>query len=189
MTTLDSPSMVVQLPARPLTLDDVAELAAADDAHRYELEEGNLLVMRPAEAEHAALIARLVVWFVTNGHDDDRVLPTSGLRVAGRSGGRSPDLMVLRRSVAGSTVWVDPADVLLVVEVVSDGSETLDRKVKPGEYAHAGVAHFWRIERDGRSPTVHMFTLGTDEHGDPAYLGHHASLLTDLLAGPPPRLT
>ncbi len=34
----------VHLPARMLTLDDVAELADRDPDHRYELQEGNLQV-------------------------------------------------------------------------------------------------------------------------------------------------
>jgi Uma2 family endonuclease len=180
--------MVVQLPSRPLTLDDVAELAAVDDVHRYELDEGNLLVMPPADAEHAALLARLLVWFVTNGYGDDRVLPTPGLRITGRSSGRSPDLVVLRQRVAPGTVWIEPTDVLVVVEIVSPGSQTLDRSVKPAGYARAGIVHYWRVERDGRAATVHRYTLGTDEGGGPAYLGHRADLLTDLLAAPPPRI-
>lgn len=40
-------SLVVDLPVAELTLDDVATLAAADPDHRYELQEGTLLVMPP----------------------------------------------------------------------------------------------------------------------------------------------
>jgi Uma2 family endonuclease len=181
--------MVVHLPARPLTLDDVTKLAASDDVHRYELVEGNLLVTPPANVEHSSLIMRLGAWFLAAGFTPDLVLPTPGLRITERTAGRSPDLMVLRRAVAGETVWVDPADVLLVVEVVSAGSEDTDRRVKPAEYARAGVARFWRIERDGRAATAHLFTLGTGVQGEPAYLGHRAVLLDELLAGPPPHLS
>jgi Uma2 family endonuclease len=171
-----------------LTLDDVTELAAADDVHRYELLEGNLVVMPPANVEHASLITRLVGWFLAAGFSPDLVLSTPGLRITERTAGRSPDFMVLRRAVAGETVWVDPADVLLVVEVVSPGSEDTDRRIKPAEYARAGVPHFWRIERDGRAATAHLFTLGTDVRGEPAYLGHESALLDDLFAGRPPHL-
>lgn len=37
----------VDLPPRPLTLDDVTRLAEADSSHRFELSEGNLIVMPP----------------------------------------------------------------------------------------------------------------------------------------------
>lgn len=46
------PRLAVNLPVRALTLDEVAILAAADELHRYELDEGTLLVIPPADAEH-----------------------------------------------------------------------------------------------------------------------------------------
>lgn len=186
---VDAPSVVVKLPARPLTLDDVTALAAADDAHRYELDRGALLVMPPPDVEHATLITHIITWLVAAGHPAEHVLATPGVRIAGQSSGRCPDAIVLRRAVAGSTVWIEPADIALVIEIVSPGSETVDRTIKPTEYAGAGITHFWRIERDQGAATVHQYTLGTDEQGDPTYLGHHAELLTDLLATTPPTLT
>ncbi|MFC7484146.1 Uma2 family endonuclease [Luedemannella flava] len=64
---------------------------------------------------------------------------------------------------ARRTVWLDPDDVLLVVEVVSAGSEDLDRIIKPREYAEAGVPWFWRVERDGE-PTVLVHRLNGDTY-------------------------
>ncbi|WP_239382414.1 Uma2 family endonuclease, partial [Frankia sp. CIT1] len=183
-----APPLLVQLPGRALTLDDVTQLATADELHRYELAEGNLLVMPPADAEHAALITQIIVWLVTHGHSADRVLATPGLRITESSSGRSPDVLVLCRPAPRGTVWIDPADTLLVVEVVSPGSENLDRMIKPGEYARAGIARFWRIERDRGPATAHMYALGTDERGEPAYISHRATLLDELLAAAPPHL-
>lgn len=41
----------------------------------------------------------------------------------------------------------DDADgVQLVVELVSPGNRTLDRKFKPMLYAEAAIPHFWRLE-------------------------------------------
>jgi Uma2 family endonuclease len=178
----------VQLPGRALTLDDVAWLAAADELHRYELAEGNLLVIPPADAAHAAIVTQLVVWLVANGHHAELVLAAPGLRITEQTSGRSPDVVVLRRPALAGTVWVDPADAALVVEVVSPGSEDLDRMIKPGEYARAGIAQFWRVERQGSPATVHMYTLGTGEHGERTYIGHRAILLNELLAADPPQL-
>jgi Uma2 family endonuclease len=174
----------VSLPARPLTLEDVAELATGDPDHRYELQEGNLLIMPPADAEHAEMIMRIGAWLIAGGFAG-RVLATPGMR-AGTSG-RSPDILVRRTPGVGREVWVDPADALLTVEIVSPGSVELDRYLKPVEYAQVGVPHFWRVERDGQ-PTVHMFVLATGAEGQPVYTARRIAPLDDLLAGPVPAL-
>ncbi len=174
----------VRLPARPLTLDDVADLADQDPDHRYELQEGNLLVMPPADDEYAEMIMRIGAWLIAGGYAG-RVLAAPGVK-AGTSG-RSPDVAVRRSPRSVRTVWIDPADLLLVIEIVSPGSVELDRYLKPVEYAHAGVRNFWRVERDGPA-TVHMFGLGVGADGAPVYVARTAILLEDLLASPVPTL-
>jgi Uma2 family endonuclease len=165
-----------------LTLDDVAELADEDPDHRYELQEGNLLVMAPADDEHAEMIMTIGAWLIAGGYAG-RVLATPGIRVG--TSGRSPDVLVRRSAGTRRTVWIEPADVLLTVEIVSPGSVELDRHLKPIEYARAGVPHFWRIERDGPA-TVHMFGLGVGADGTPVYVSRGTVLLDDMLAGPVP---
>jgi Uma2 family endonuclease len=61
---------------------------------------------------------------------------------------RIPDVVVFRASAdpAGMANYTDARDVLLVVEVVSSGTQTADRYEKPGEYARNGIPSFWRIE-------------------------------------------
>jgi Uma2 family endonuclease len=174
----------VRLPARPLTLDDVARLADQDPDHRYELQEGNLLVIPPADDEHAEMIMRIGAWLIAHGYAG-RVLATPGVR-AGTSG-RSPDIAVRRSPRQGRTVWIDPADLLLVIEIVSPGSVELDRYLKPVEYAQAGMRHFWRVERDGPA-TVHTFGLGVGADGARLYVERGIVLLDDLLAGAVPPL-
>lgn len=53
--------------------------------------------------------------------------------------------------------------VVLMVEVVSPGSQQDDRVRKPALYASAGVPCYWRVERgeDGL-PQVHEYWLNTD---------------------------
>lgn len=182
----DVPRLSVDLPARELTLDDVAALAAGS-LHRYELVDGNLLITPPADVDHAQTILRLTMWLISHGVSQDLVLPMAGLHVAPRTG-RSPDLLVLRRPVPGDTVWVNPADTKLAIEVVSPGSQSEDRLRKPIEYARASLEHYWRVERSAGAPTVHMFTLGADDRGEPMYLSRRAVLLDEFLAGPPPML-
>jgi Uma2 family endonuclease len=168
-----------------LTLDDVAELADRDPDHRYELQEGNLLVMPPADDEHAEMLMRIGAWLIAGGHKG-RVLATPGVRVG--TSGRSPDVAVRQDAPGGRTVWIDPAELLLVIEIVSPGSVELDRYLKPVEYARGGVRHFWRVEREGHTPTVHMFGLGVGADGAPVYVARGAVLLDDMLDGPVPVL-
>jgi Uma2 family endonuclease len=143
---------------QPLTLEYVAQLAAADPEHRYELSKGALTIMPPADDDHNAIVSELSFWLISGGYGPRTVLANCGLRTSRDDGGigRSPDLLVRTDTgTGGRTVWLDPADVLLVVEVVSVGSEDLDRVIKPKEYAEAGVDYFWRVERDG-APMVQM---------------------------------
>ncbi|MFH8407958.1 Uma2 family endonuclease [Streptomyces sp. NPDC018019] len=50
--------------------------------------------------------------------------------------------------------------VVLAVEVVSAGSRLDDRFSKPALYAEAGIASYWRVERDEDGlPVVHEFWL------------------------------
>ena len=181
----------IRLPIKTFTLDDVAELALAAPDFRYELYKGVLTVMPPADDEHAEIVTGLTVWFVMGGLTRRQVLANAGVRVSRDDGGigRTPDLIVRQEPTGPKSVWLDPQSIYLVVEVVSPGSEGIDRLIKPAEYAHARIPHFWRIERATDSePTVHMYRLGVDEGGQLGYTIHHAVPLEEMLAGPVPKL-
>ncbi|NEA32085.1 Uma2 family endonuclease [Streptomyces sp. SID13031] len=72
---------------------------------------------------------------------------------------RRPDVVVYR----ADTIDVSPTrpeHVLLVVEVVSPGSETTDRIVKADQYAKAGIAFYWRVEQAATGiPLVYTYVL------------------------------
>ena len=72
-----------------------------------------------------------------------------------------PDLLVVRTADARDPKMTTyrPADVLLVVEVVSPDSEVRDRERKPQLYAAAGIPHFWRVEDTEGRPTVYVYEL------------------------------
>lgn len=171
---------------QPFTLEYVAELSAADPEHRYELSRGTLTIMPPADDDHNAIVTELIVWLMTGRFTAREVLANSGIRTSRDDGGigRSPDVMVRvpPREGAPRAVWLDPEDVLLVVEVVSSGSEDLDRIIKPREYAEAGVPWFWRVERDGE-PTVLIHRINGD-----TYDLVDVVALDELVIRPAPRL-
>ncbi|GAA2604198.1 hypothetical protein GCM10010399_38930 [Dactylosporangium fulvum] len=169
---------VPKLPLGPLTLDDVTAIAEADGRHRFELVEGNLVVMPPGTWRHQQISGLLFTWFQTNGFHD-RVNFAPGVRTAADElNGRIPDLVVTTRPVPPDTVWLPVDVVLLAVEIVSKGSERTDRWFKPLEYAAAGIPNFWRVEPD---ESVLRFRLDGG-----AYREIAASSLAELLSGAVP---
>ncbi|MFH8880433.1 Uma2 family endonuclease [Streptomyces californicus] len=69
---------------------------------------------------------------------------------------RRPDVIVYRAETIDLTP-TRPEHVLLVVEVVSPGSETTDRIVKVDQYAKAGIPFYWRVEQAATGvPIVYM---------------------------------
>lgn len=72
---------------------------------------------------------------------------------------RRPDVVVYRADTIDLTP-TRPEHVLLVVEVVSPGSETTDRIVKVDQYAKAGIAFNWRIEQAANGvPLIYTYIL------------------------------
>lgn len=174
-------TVAAELPARPLTLDDVTRLAEADTRHRFELSEGNLIIMPPGTWRHQEIGGLLFTWFLTHGFRG-RVNIAPGVRTANDDlNGRIPDLVVTTGPVPEDTVWLSPEAVALAVEIVSKGSERTDRWLKPVEYAEAGIALFWRVEPDS---TVVQFRLDGRR-----YVEYGSIALDDLLAGDVPDLS
>jgi Uma2 family endonuclease len=145
-----------------ITLDDLAEMIAADThGHRYETSpEGVLCVTPPPDSEHAAIASRLLVWLAMAGWPAEQVLQAAGVRIPGPGGdgGRIPDLTLWSKPQTRS-VWLAVADILLVVEIVSPGSEAMDEMVKRHEYAAAGIPRYWVVDRDP-AQTVTLHRLG-----------------------------
>jgi Uma2 family endonuclease len=60
-------------------------------------------------------------------------------------------------------VWLPVADVLLVVEIVSPGSEGVDTVTKRNEYAAAGIPQYRVVDQDS-AQTVTMHRLNDDHY-------------------------
>lgn len=72
---------------------------------------------------------------------------------------RRPDVVVYRADTIDITP-TRPEHVLLVAEIVSPGSETTDRIVKPDEYARSGIAFYWRVELTATGiPVIYTYLL------------------------------
>jgi Uma2 family endonuclease len=144
-----------------IMLDDLTAMMAADEHHRYEISpEGVLSVMPPAGYTHAIIATRLMSWLLAAGIPADRIAQAVGLRIPGKAGGvggRVPDLIVWSKTQADG-VWLPVADVLLVVEIISPGSEAIDTVAKRTEYAGAGIPQYWTVDQDP-AQTVTMYRL------------------------------
>jgi Uma2 family endonuclease len=72
---------------------------------------------------------------------------------------RRPDVIVYRADKI-DTAPMRPQHVLMVVEVVSPGSETTDRKIKSDQYASAGIQFYWRVEQAMTGlPIIYTYVL------------------------------
>jgi Uma2 family endonuclease len=165
-----------------VTLADLAAMNAADQhGHRYEMSpEGALSIMPPADSVHAKTASRLFAWLLAAGWPAEQVLQVAGIRIPGADGdgGRIPDLTVWSKPPRDG-VWLAVTDLLLVIEIVSAGSQGIDEVVKRTEYASAGIPRYWVVDRDP-AQTVTLFQLGPN--GD--YVEHAKMPIAWLLNTP-----
>jgi Uma2 family endonuclease len=149
------------LPLQPPRLLTVAEFAALPEATdgRYELQEGKVVMSPSPVPEHQLCQHRLQVQLDPHVPPDLCIVPAVdvdlGLVPPTRPGFvRIPDIVVAthagleRRHREGGLLRA--REVVLAVEIVSDGSQRTDRTIKHDEYADAGIPHYWIIDIDSR---------------------------------------
>ncbi|HEX6683970.1 MAG TPA: Uma2 family endonuclease [Candidatus Limnocylindrales bacterium] len=169
--------MEIRIPP-DLTVDDLDELHLDG---RYELHEGNLVIMSPALPWHYDFGWRLVNYFRRRGrHANGEV----GLKL-GESELRVPDVAVFHGPFDRRRTNFKPSDIAIAIEVVSPSSEIQDSITKPWQYAHAGIPEYWRVEstEDTDDATIHQFVLGQDADGEPAYRKSGETRLSELEKG------
>jgi Uma2 family endonuclease len=113
------------------------------DGHRYEILDGCLHVTPPPDRAHDDAVEAIVTALRAVAPPDWWVCTRLGVEIDTSS--LVPDVTVLRPRSSGA-VWVDPADVALVVEVESAETWRYDRLLKPAVYASAGIPAYWRVE-------------------------------------------
>ncbi len=150
--------MVVQPSRHRFTVDEyhlMGEAGIFSEDDRVELIEGEIVEMTPIGDRHAGVVARLNRLFVERLGGRSIVWPQNpvGLRVV-RSVPQ-PDIALLRpRDDFYTTGRPEPADTLLVIEVMDTSVET-DRGVKVPLYARAGIAEVWLVNLRADAIEVH----------------------------------
>lgn len=95
---------------------------------------------------------------------------------------RSPDVIVTRTDLyAANPQRCTAADVLLSVEILSEGTRRIDRLLKFSEYADAGIPQYWIVDVD-EPTTLLAYVLVGDTY---ELSGEHTGQVTLDVAGHP----
>lgn len=129
------------------TTDDLDD--APDDGRRLELVDGALIRHPLPTRLHQCIAMRLMV--ALEATCPDALDVTQGVQIRmSRKRAFIPDVLVTRLEAAvHNPSHFLPEDVVLAVEIVSEGSKAMDRWLKPAVYAEAGIPFYWRVETDG----------------------------------------
>ncbi|MGH3833484.1 MAG: Uma2 family endonuclease [Pseudonocardiaceae bacterium] len=143
-------------PIRLLTAAEYAKLGETSWGYT-ELMEGSILVSPSPTAKHNMAGLALAMQLVPQLPDTVRVIQDIdidlGLVPADQPGlVRRPDLIVVDAKAVNrvdrSGGLLGAGDVLVVVEIVSPGSQRLDYVIKRHEYADAGIPYYWIVDLD-----------------------------------------
>jgi Uma2 family endonuclease len=133
-----------------------------DDGRRYEIVDGSLIVAPPPNIWHQGIAGAICAALRRQLPMDLLVQENTGVRL-GRSV-RIPDLVVFHSAAFWRPEGVlQPADVVLAVEVESPSSVRADRIGRPAQLAAHGIPHYWRVEAAG-GPAVHVHRLAGDTY-------------------------
>ena len=160
------------LPLQRPRLMTVAEFAALDEESEFivELQEGHLVMSPRAVPDHQFCQGELRSRLTEQVPEHLEVLADVDVDLElvepGRPGfARVPDLVVTyltaRRRVRREGGLIRASEVVLAVEILSPGSRRTDTVIKHGEYADAGIGHYWMIDLDA------------DEEGHPSLVACH----------------
>ena len=170
--------MTVAALEHPEPWTEAEYLALPESKQRVELLDGTLLVTPAPGIGHQQWARRLANLLEAAAPADVDVAEGVNLRV-GPSRLLIPDVLVVRGR--GEVKVHEAADALLVVEVLSPSSVSIDRVLKPHLYAAAGVSRYLRVEPGpAQLPELWLYELGPGGYEERARAaGTEALALTD----------
>jgi Uma2 family endonuclease len=174
--------MTLSWPSHLLTLEEWEGLPEVDGV-RLELVEGILAVAPKPLPWHQKAATRL-------GYRVDEQLPAKTTTVVDAEviivreplTIRAPDVIVVSTErYEENPPRFTAADVLLAVEILSDGTRRVDRVMKLSEYAEAGIPQYWIVDLDDPASLVaHSLVEGEYEVS-----GEHTGRAELTVAGHP----
>jgi Uma2 family endonuclease len=141
-----------------------------DPSPRYELSRGVLVLVPQASLLHQLVMSELTAALNRQLPGEWRAVPEVAVVLDARRPPtiRIPDVVALPMTVlseenASRQIRVDATDVVLAVEVLSPSTKQTDRVAKLGQYADAGIAHYWLVDLDPPT-TLTAFSLVDGEY-------------------------
>ena len=160
-------------PGRPRLLTYADYAALPDDGHRYQLLEGELVMTPSPNAWHQAVSREIFVGLVQfvrlHGLGDVFAAPLD-VTLSDRNV-LQPDILFISKErtgiLQGGRVLGAPD---LCVEILSPGTERLDRVRKLELYSRFDVTHYWIVDLEAR--TIEEYVLHGDVYGVRSIAGY-----------------
>ncbi len=166
---------------RPMTLEEFRE-AEEEEGYRYELAQGVLEVVEVPNDPHGLVVSNTQGLLHVHKRTHPGLIRRIGgggefrLWVTGMVSGRNPDVAVVFEGTPKDQQGRRPPS--LVAEVVSDGGEDRDYRIKQEEYWFFGVREYWIIDPSLRQ--VLVLVRRGDTWVEETYRGDEA-IASDLL--------
>jgi len=164
-------------PAVGWTVEDLNDLP--DDGFRHEILDGSLLLSPPPDNHHfdvADLVADLLKRQAPAGLRASAA--GAGVRIRGGHTYFIPDVVVVRQSGIRRGSGLQPADVLLVVEVLSPSNARTDLVLKRHDYAAEGIPAYWIVDPEKHTLTV-LEHDGGEHYAEVALISPGETFTTD----------
>jgi Uma2 family endonuclease len=153
------------LPRRAFTVDDInrmMEVGIFSEDERFELIEGDLVMMSPKHVAHERIKNSLNTALV-RALPENAFVSIEGTIQLAHDILVEPDITVISKSVYDvdpkTFAQPRPADVLLLIEVAVS-SMRYDRKIKARLYARHGIREFWVIDANRCVTWIHTGPAG-----------------------------
>ena len=136
-------------------------LSLPEREERLELVHGEIVVSPRARTTHQMLLGHLYHLFYVRVGRSGVLVPDKEMIVEtarGEENVRCPDLCYVResrRNIVSEDAIQEAAD--LAVEILSEGTEEVDRITKREEFRESGVKEYWIVDIPERAVLIHYF--------------------------------